>query len=126
MTAPKTTTARTSTAKAKATPTRAAATAAAVDPGPKPTYAVVEKTLYAQTSAGELKIPLTAITTRNMRELMKIDSDNEQFNYLVENIFPVEVDNLPFIEGLPLMSAWFQAFGKFADAELGELSRSSI
>lgn len=117
MTAPKTTTARTTAAKPKA---------AAKEPGPKPTYQIVEQTLFAQTSAGELKIPLTAITTRNMRELMKIESDNEQFNYLCENIFPPEVDDLPFIEGLPLMSAWFQAFGEFSDAELGKLSRSSI
>lgn len=114
------------TKKTAPTRTRAAAKkASTTEPGPKPKYLVVESTLVAQTSAGELKISLTAISTRNMRELMAIESDHAQFNYLCENIFPPEVDDLPFVEGLPLMSAWFQAFGEFADAELGELSRSS-
>ena len=124
MTAPKTTTAKTTPAKGRATPSRAAATAAK-DPGPKPTYQVVEKTLYAQTSAGELAIPLTSIKTRNMREIMALETDFQQFDYLCESIFPPEVDELPFLEGLPLMTVFFEAFQQFTEASLGESGRSS-
>lgn len=92
----------------------------------KPTYQVVEQALFAQTSLGEIKISLNAVKTKTMRKIMGIESDIAQFNELCDNVFPPEVDELPFIEGLPLMDAYFQAFAEFAEASLGESRRSSI
>ena len=92
----------------------------------KPTYQVAGTTLFAQTTLGEIKVELTAIKTKTMRKIMAMDNDVTQFNALCDEVFPPEVDELPFIEGLPLMDAYFQAFGEFAGATLGESRRSSL
>lgn len=92
----------------------------------KPTYQVAGQTLFAQTSSGEIAIPLTNVKTKTMRTIMGMESEFQQFNTLCDEVFPPEVDELPFIEGLPLMDAYFQAFAEFSQASLGESRRSSI
>lgn len=94
--------------------------------GPKPTYQVVEETLYAQTSKGEIKVPFAAITTRKLRGIVRVmDNELDALDYLCDEIFPPEVDELPITESVPLMMRFMEEIGVLFGATLGELQSSS-
>lgn len=99
-------------------------TARKPEPGPKPEFLVVEETLKCQTKKfGEISVPLD-VSSEQMIELMEL-SEQQQFKYLCENLFPEQVRKLPFLQGFRIFTKYFEVLGELAGAPVGESSGSS-
>lgn len=98
-------------------------------PRTKPQFMVVGETFVAQTSDGELKVPLR-FKTRVFRELLKSDADEvEQFFLLLDGIGNTEtlekIDELDIFESAKIAAAYFQGWREKQQASPGEPRRSS-
>lgn len=98
-------------------------------PRTKPPYMVVGDTFVAQTSDGELKVPLR-FKTKLFRKLVKSDADEvEQFMDLIEGIGDSvtleRLDELDIFESAKIAGAYFKGWRARQGSTVGEASRSS-
>jgi hypothetical protein len=98
-------------------------------PRTKPKHMVVGETFIAQTSDGELKVPLR-FKTRLFRKLVKSDGDEvEQFLDLIEGIGDeatlAKIDELDIAETARMAGVYFTAWREKQRATPGEARRSS-
>lgn len=98
-------------------------------PSKKPTYMVVGDTFVAQTTDGELQVPLR-FKTRLFRKILKSEADEvEMFFDLLEGIGDEDtlaaLDELDIFESAPLAAAYFRGWKARQKATPGEPQRSS-
>lgn len=111
MTTPKTTTARRATVAAA-----------------KPKFIVVDGVFIAQSSEGEIKIPLK-FKTKLFRQIATIDNEIEQVFALLDGIGDQkasdQLDELDIFEMQEVVKEFFAKFQEKSEASLGESERSS-
>lgn len=96
----------------------------------KPPYMVVENNFIAQTSQGELKIPL-AFKTKILRQLRASEAIDEvdQVFILLDGLgdkkTAEQLDELDVFETITFATTFFQAWEEKNKASMGEASRSS-
>lgn len=98
-------------------------------PRTKPQLMVVGETFIAQTSDGELKVPLR-FKTKLFRQLLKSDGDEvEQFFMLIEGMGNTDtleaIDELDIFESAKIAASYFRAWREKQQATPGEPRRSS-
>jgi hypothetical protein len=98
------------------------------EPGTKPKFLVVEDKLIAQTSNGELKLPLK-VKTKVFREIKELPDELDQLFALLDGIGDTEtaaaLDELDIFETQDVVEKFFEEFQTKAKARVGESSRSS-
>lgn len=96
-------------------------------PAPSP-YRVDRDTFIADTSDGELQIPLR-FKTRLIRAVRELDDPVDQLFTILEGVgdsaTAEALDELDFIESLKIADAFFDAWREKNEASLGERQRSS-
>lgn len=111
MTAAKTTTARSAAAKAT-----------------KPQFIVIDGVFIAQSSEGEIKIPLK-FKTKLFRKITAIDDEIEQVFALLDGIgdqkTSEQLDELDIFEMQEVVKEFFEKFKEKSEASLGESAGSS-
>jgi len=101
-----------------------------IEPVSKPRFLVVGTTFIAQTSDGELRIPVR-IKTKHIRTIKmgasvdEIDQLNDLLALLGDTATVERLDELDFFETLEIATAFFQAWQDRNEVSLGESQRSS-
>jgi hypothetical protein len=94
----------------------------------KPKFQVVEDTFIAQSSEGEIKIPMR-FKTKLFRKLRELPDEIDQVFALLDGLgdphTAEQLDELDLFEMTELVEAFFAEFEKKNEAKLGEASRSS-
>lgn len=94
----------------------------------RPKFMVVGSTFYAQTTEGELRIPLS-FKTKLFRSISGLADETDQVFALLDGIGDKQtaatLDELDIFDTMELVESFFQAFTEKNRARLGESSRSS-